>query len=134
MMVTHNITFPKCIICDKYFHNARQLKQHMCRHLRAKNQSIAKDFLCDVCGKHFSQYSSFHSHKITHNNNTGQFKCETCGKMFREKYRLLLHKKSHNSCKEYMCEMCGMQFKFRSSFCRHRGKHLGRDTKVIMRK
>lgn len=129
-MATHNMTFPKCEMCDKYFHNPRLLKRHMCRHLRAKNQESLTDFLCDVCGKHFVKYVSFRSHQVTHRKR-GRFKCETCGRMCTGTYGLLSHKKTHTSCKEFMCEMCGMQFKCRSAFQRHRAKHLGTYVKVI---
>lgn len=123
MIEFHQKRFPKCYQCHKNFPNVRLLKRHISQHLR-DGIKTQRNYLCDVCGKSFSVYAQYYSHKQTHIEEK-KFNCELCEKKFTTKTFLRLHVATHNSDKKHMCEFCGKQFKYLQSLRVHKKRRHG---------
>ncbi|GBN22313.1 Zinc finger protein 554 [Araneus ventricosus] len=68
-----------------------------------------KRFVCDFCGKDFSDKHNLHAHHRTH---TGEkpFVCHTCGKGFTHQSNLTGHLRTHTGEKPFACHICGKVF------------------------
>ncbi|KAM4619656.1 zinc finger protein 728-like [Discoglossus pictus] len=64
-----------------------------------------KPFVCNECGKGFSQKKGLLEHKMNH---TGlkPYVCQECGKGFFRKTRLASHNRTHTGEKPYTCSQC----------------------------
>ncbi|GFR86654.1 zinc finger protein 287 [Elysia marginata] len=81
-----------------------------------------KPFLCDVCGKGFTQNSHLTDHKRTHSGEK-PYKCNVCGKGFTQSSHLTDHKRTHSGEKPYKCKVCGKGFSQSSHLSRHERLH-----------
>ena len=72
-----NLTSKKCDFCDKLFSSLKNLKTHINRIHKDKN-----DHNCGSCGEYFSraEYLKIHIHTIHESHK--DYKCESCGKSF----------------------------------------------------
>lgn len=82
-------------------------------------------FQCDVCGKRFSHYSSFHMHQIIHTNERKK-KCRICGIELRSNSHMTRHMRVHTGEKPFACPVCGQKFAQRYTVCFLINIYLGR--------
>uniref|UniRef100_A0A914IBE9 C2H2-type domain-containing protein n=1 Tax=Globodera rostochiensis TaxID=31243 RepID=A0A914IBE9_GLORO len=85
-----------------------------------------KPFCCSVCHRNFSQSSSLVTHKRTH---TGErpYPCPHCEKAFTDSSTLTKHLRTHTGQKPYACALCLMQFSQSGNLHRHMKTHMSRD-------
>ncbi|XP_037836926.1 uncharacterized protein zgc:113176 isoform X2 [Kryptolebias marmoratus] len=83
-----------------------------------------KPYVCNTCGKTFSDLSMLNFHQKTHQVEKS-FSCETCLKSFARRDRLIRHMITHTGEKPYSCEICGDRFGLKNDLVRHMRKHTG---------
>ncbi|KAL1023390.1 hypothetical protein UPYG_G00040230 [Umbra pygmaea] len=117
--------FP-CDHCEKSFFEAKDLQQHMNKHLGLK------PFQCQVCGKCYSWKKDWYSHVKSHSV-AEPYKCNVCGKEFFEKALFRRHVKKATHGKkgrvkqnlERQCEHCNRKFTQLREYRRHMNNHQG---------
>lgn len=110
-----------CPICNKALASKYILKIHI-----AEVHEGVKSFVCDVCGRMFSNNTGLKWHMITH---TGakNYSCDDCGSAFSRLTILKNHKfRAHGKAPKQplTCEVCGMQFLQESRLRNHMAKHM----------
>ncbi|KAL4230732.1 hypothetical protein ACF0H5_011107 [Mactra antiquata] len=140
-------SFP-CTMCSKSFTTSHALKTHV----KSGHLGVKKFCLCQICGKKFSQRSSYRQHLNAHNritpykcskcdrefvyhkslkehefmhDNIRRFHCKICDKAFRQKTVLHIHMKTHKTVKDHRCSVCGRGFSQKQAMERHERIHSG---------
>ena len=100
----------KCIICEKFHFEKRDLEQHLVNFhglsdIFTNSSSLHK---CDICDQTFQNPKRYKIHK-TQNHDT---KCLECNKLFVSKLHVTQHmKKVHEKqVKTHKCNFCEMEF------------------------
>lgn len=109
----HKFVIAECEMCGKTFTQRGALVRHMPMHTGERphqvhlneNQMIFCSLIhfidgfsffsqCEVCGKRFIHYSSFHMHQMIHTNEKKK-KCNICGQEFRSNSHITRHLRTH---------------------------------------
>nr|XP_033788136.1 zinc finger protein 664-like [Geotrypetes seraphini] len=127
---------------------------HITYFLHQREENGMKSFLCDTCGKSFSQMSHVKRHEMIHIGirkkpftcpecnkcfaylsvlkihqrvHTGEkpFKCSDCDKSFYQHAGLKIHQRIHTGERPFMCLVCDKRFYYQSSLKKHKGSHTG---------
>ncbi|GLG97750.1 Testis-specific zinc finger protein topi [Gryllus bimaculatus] len=87
-------------------------------------ESSVKPYICDVCGKGFTQNSGLYTHRRVH---TGEkpYACDLCGKKFRLKHDRDNHRRCHTGERPYQCTYCGKAFRTSHDHRQHLLIHTG---------
>jgi hypothetical protein len=110
------VPFP-CPRCDKQFRSKARLKFHMSVHTQEKR------FICEYCGKGFSNRQCLKNHQYTHDEGDKMFECQDCGRKFGTRGGYDSHRASHSEA-SYLCDLCGKSMKHVSSLRLHRLTHI----------
>ena len=78
-------------------------------------------YVCDKCGKQFTEKSNLTRHMKTHVQSSQTYPCDVCGKEFKRADHRKRHEESHNY--TINCPVCGQYFNRRESLLRHRALH-----------
>lgn len=87
-----------------------------------------KSFECEICLKHFSDYSNCRRHIRNHTSINKlkileEFKCLICMKTFSSKYSLQVHNRIHTGETPYKCDICQLTFNRNDAMLLHRKNH-----------
>lgn len=119
---THDIGYVKpsfiCKVCEKSF----TTKYSLASHLKSVHLGLNKEYLCQMCGKKFSQRSSYKQHCNAHNG-IKPYKCMTCGKAFVYHKSLKEHKFMHDNIRRFLCIVCDKSFRQRTTLHIHLKTH-----------
>ncbi|KAF0306524.1 Zinc finger protein 764 [Amphibalanus amphitrite] len=80
----------KCPLCLRVYRQKSYLKTHM-----RMVHDLDCGFLCHLCQRHFTSYSSYYHHQQVHMGNTT---CPICGKVFSQKGHLRVHLRTVHRC------------------------------------
>ncbi|XP_067664182.1 uncharacterized protein [Haliotis asinina] len=108
----------KCLVCDKVFKHASNLRQHKASH------TDARPFVCDVCGLGFKTRTNWKTHKYRH---AKAFKCDICGRAFSLAPALKYHIRTHTGERPFQCDTCGMTFTSTGGLRAHKKRHLTKE-------
>ncbi|EDS27395.1 zinc finger protein Xfin [Culex quinquefasciatus] len=102
-----------CKMCNRIFKHLKNLQCHMKNHGK-----VAIPFMCDICGKTFTQKGTLTIHTRLH---TGEkkYQCEFCDKRFAQGGQLTVHRRIHTGERPFACEKCGQRFVGGSNYKRH---------------
>ncbi|CAL1290836.1 unnamed protein product [Larinioides sclopetarius] len=90
---------------------------------RIKTTILKKLFLCNKCGKTYTDESKLKVHFLNHFKEK-LFKCDKCDKEYFSEAHLKRHYKSHMDKDPYKCDLCDLVFTRNCHLSRHRKKHL----------
>lgn len=108
-----------CDLCPKIFRQFVYYKNHQ-RYLHLDGR-LAKNFLCNTCGKRFPSNHYLAVHELKHSNARRPFECDICGKGFLSKQSITSHLFAHVGKKPFVCEVdgCGASFTHFSGRSQH---------------
>ena len=117
-----------CELCGKVYELYNQMRRHQRRSHQAKRKE--RNFLCDTCGKAFSNSRSLSNHVVMH---TGQkFPCLHCHKEMPSAWSLHLHtKRRHTRVEAHICPICNKSVSDRSGLRYHMAKQHGDDSNSL---
>ncbi|XP_046406355.1 histone-lysine N-methyltransferase PRDM16-like [Ischnura elegans] len=87
-------------------------------------------YVCENCGKVFSDASNLQRHIRTHHAGARSHACAECGKTFATASGLKQHAHIHSSVKPFRCEVCLKAYTQFSNLCRHKRMHANCRTRV----
>ncbi|PSN57075.1 hypothetical protein C0J52_01732 [Blattella germanica] len=114
-----------CSYCNKTMEKYSTFRSHCYRHVTegryrlhtrgglTAHQNVHKlgrRFMCDVCGKTFTQKVNMQQH-VKHHTGERPFACEKCGKCFAEKSHLNRHYSFHSEKRPFQCKICLKMYK-----------------------
>ena len=95
----------KCTICDENFNARHKFIDHLILH------SSKTPYVCDSCGKKFSNKSARQAHEKQHLPPSIIHACKYCNKKFRHKSSLKSHIVIHSEEKPFKCNHCNKSFR-----------------------
>lgn len=119
----------RCHRCPNAYKSSRNLRRHV------KSAHLGeKPFVCDLCGKEFSQKTVLEAHHSTHVQERN-YSCEVCQKRFKSSKLLKLHVTRHvkgaqtrQESEPLECDVCHKQYSSKMSLKNH--KQIHSDTKI----
>merc|ERR1712133_19108 len=106
-----------CNICDKTFHDVRNMKAHLKAH---EDQSC----VCQDCGKVFKNKTYLKRHVVEHHQKVQRYACDQCDFKTHRSDTLKKHMVSHTGIFPHTCSTCGKGFKSKPEVDKHEDTHL----------
>eukprot|EP00092_Neocalanus_flemingeri_P018759 GFUD01020316.1.p1 GENE.GFUD01020316.1~~GFUD01020316.1.p1 ORF type:complete len:718 (+),score=114.67 GFUD01020316.1:39-2192(+) len=117
-----------CKICETQFSCISELKVHQVSSectIRVNLKKNTGPFVCDTCGKVYTQSAGLRVHVSIVHLKEKNFQCDVCQKCFGRADSLKKHIRSHTNERSYICEFCSLAFNQSSHLIKHRKtKHL----------
>ncbi|XP_041352841.1 zinc finger protein 429-like [Gigantopelta aegis] len=104
--------------CGKKLTSQTRLNSHLKRH---NGETF---YLCDRCGKNFTDCVFYHKHKGVCLQRFKTYDCTRCGKALSGYSALQKHTLMHKGEKPSQCEICGARFNNNSHLTRHKRIHI----------
>ena len=130
----------KCMYCTRAFHRAQYLSLHVRKvHYEVDPKRTESEYVCDKCGKIFTNIISLRAHKYTHmaknkkkyyySHSTDRHACPICNKTFSSNDYLTQHVLTHADAKTHLCSQCGKGFYTKGSLIQHMIQHRSNEEK-----
>ncbi len=104
-----------CSECGRRFRHVQTLR----RHAAAAHGSRGDTYVCGVCGKGFSVRQYLKRHELSHSGEK-RFVCDECGRAFTQSANLRKHRKlMHEGVANFVCDVCGEKFVQKYYWKRH---------------
>lgn len=107
----------QCKLCD----HIAETKQQVLQHININHLHLST-FLCDICGKIFTNETGLKVHIMIHRD-TKPYLCQICSKAFKIQSSLRAHIKTHSQEKRFVCDQCGKSFKRNCTLRDHKKSH-----------
>ncbi|CAB3387528.1 Hypothetical predicted protein [Cloeon dipterum] len=119
LMFHRKIHFPdsrteKCEVCGWSTYSKGNLKKHMATH------ATERPYVCDECGKRFTEKFILQKHREVHRPDRQVFKCHLCEKTFSTQHSLKNHVKRHQGLLNYECDLCDAAYSQINYLLRHK--------------
>lgn len=95
----------QCKVCDRWFYRRAHLQSHEVIHTGERN------FRCNSCPNMYKSSRNLRRHIKSAHLGEKPFVCDLCGKEFSQKTVLEAHHNTHIQEKNYSCEVCSKKFK-----------------------
>ncbi|KAJ8669594.1 hypothetical protein QAD02_000853 [Eretmocerus hayati] len=110
-----------CAICNRGYENEQKLMIHT--ENDHKEGSLGELYLCEHCGREFSDATRFQTHKVV---------CDAYSETFEDQLRLESHVKTRLNEKPFMCNICGNEYKFRHDLNNHMENHIDNQESLLV--
>lgn len=108
----------KCDFCEVKVNSQYHLDIHRSKH----EDTVTKNYICDICDKGFIAAQFLKSHMQTHSS-TSTINCDICNKSFTGQAYLKLHMQLHNDVRKFKCSKCDELFQTKNCLKQHMKKH-----------
>lgn len=113
----------RCPVCDEQCRTKADVRKH----LYTQHDMIEAGYICELCGKSYSDYRLYWKHTRTHSN-ARPYECDFCAKKFKSKKHLKRHLQIHgvfNEDNKFICSICNKAMVKREYFEAHIKQHAG---------
>ncbi|XP_019542067.3 zinc finger protein 420 [Aedes albopictus] len=116
----------KCRYCDLTFRDAEKIVEHEFRH------TLPGIMSCTMCNRIFKHLKNLQCHVKNHGKAAIPFMCDICGKTFTQKGTLTIHTRLHTGERPYICQLCQKGFVDKNEMRRHYNMHFNAQSKLYI--
>ena len=113
----HNVNH-SCDLCRLELVSVEELVEHK------KSHANVKPYICQVCGKSFTQIAGLRYHVLLHHKSVSPHTCNTCGKVFDSDAELAEHHSVHVE-RPFGCTACDKKYMRETQLHEHMNEHSG---------
>ena len=106
----------KCKLCDKFFAQNSNYKNHMRTH------SNERPYLCEICSIGFKERYHLKKHVLFKHSDEAKEQCRVCGKRFKDSTAVRAHERTHSNDRPYSCPRCHKSFKTSECLWHHENR------------